>query len=85
MTPAARLASAEAEFLAAEHDVEHLLDALYDRWSSFEASADEIAVFGVTPSPAAASALQSAGWRVVTQHDHSADRFVRCACRRTEI
>jgi hypothetical protein len=84
MTPAARLASAEAEFIEAEHAVEALLDALYDKWSSFEACTDEISVFGVTPSPAAVTALYRAGWRVVHEHDHRAEKFIACACRRSK-
>lgn len=84
MTPAARLASAESAFLDAERDVEALIDALYDKWTSFEVNADEIAVFGCTPSDAVATALRRAGWRTVTQHDHCAEKFIACACRRSE-
>lgn len=83
-SPAARLACAEAELIAAEHAVETLLDALYDKWSSFEANADEISVFGVVASPAAATALKRAGWFLVIEHDHRVEKFTTCACRRTE-
>lgn len=84
MTPAERLASAEAEFIEAEHAVEMMIGALYDVYEDFEANADELNVYGVVPSPAAADAIHRAlGFRVVIQHEHKKNEFRSCGCRRS--
>ncbi len=81
---AARLFGAEDAFLAAEHDLEDLLDSLYaDGWQDWDAEpiAAAINVYGVIPAPSAVTALHRAGFALVYEHDHPASQFVRCACR----
>ncbi len=80
MTPAARYFDAEAEYIAAEHAIESLLDALYSEWSSFECTSGGIDVFDAFDGVACAVALFRAGFKHVRVHSHSAKEFSKCAC-----
>lgn len=83
---AARHARAEHELLAAERQIEDMLDSLYGRdgWTEWEAHEQTLDVYDVLASDAAVFALQRAGFRAVTQHNHARSTFAHCACRRRE-
>jgi len=80
ITPAARYFDAEAEYIAAEHAIESLLDALYSDWSSFECTSGGIDIFDAFDGVACAVALFRAGFRFVRCHSHSATAYTKCAC-----
>lgn len=80
---ATRLGVAEQEYLAAERQLEDMLDSVYGRdgWSAWEFAAGVLDVYDVLDSDAAVFALHRAGFRVVTQHGHAQAKFSTCACR----
>lgn len=77
---AARVADAEAEMLAAETQLEAMLDSLYGDWSAWESGLGALDVYDAADSPAAAAALFRAGFLSVRTHDHDKTKFSKCHC-----
>ncbi len=77
---AARLYHAEQEYIAADRQLESLLNSLYVGFSGYEFGPDGIDIYDAIASDAAAGALFRAGFRAVRVHDHEKKKFIRCGC-----
>lgn len=76
---ALHISRADAAYMRAARELEDFLDAVYDRWESFEWDAAlAIDIYGVEPSDAAVDALLRAGFAGVTQHRHTQGEFTGC-------
>ena len=84
---ARELFRAELGLRQAEDQLDELLDSLFgdrpDDWSDYhyDRSDRSLEVFSVIPADAAFDALVRAGFQRVWLHDHSRDKFLRCACK----
>jgi hypothetical protein len=86
------LREARVDVWVVEQRVDEFLESLFPGWHArfptrmgwrFRPPAT-IDVYDAVPSPAAADALQRAGFRTAILHDHDAAKFLTCTCQTWE-